>query len=171
MQLLLKSKHREKGGGGTRGLAEAAGGGPGPSRPPSTTASRPPSRTASPVHEAANYHPDIVPPGATYCESPHHHHYHHRGHHQRHHHHQAWDTRPSYHHRIPHDLPDGVPDPRFTSTCPCGCRLSRASSLESECPPDMAESGCFPKGRPKHDCGSRSGRRSGHKEGRSKIRR
>ncbi|XP_071518594.1 3',5'-cyclic-AMP phosphodiesterase 4C isoform X5 [Panulirus ornatus] len=194
MQLLLKSKHREKGGGGggTRGLAEAAGGGPGPSRPPSRGTSRgpsrgssrpssrppsrPPSRDVSPVHEAANYHPDLVSPGATFYESPHHHHYHHHGHHHRahhhHHHHQAWDARSCHpHHRITHDLPDGVPDPRFAPTCPCGGRLSRASSWESDCPPDVAESGCFPKGRSKHECGSRSGRRSGHKDGRGRIRR
>ncbi|XP_042234464.1 cAMP-specific 3',5'-cyclic phosphodiesterase 4C-like isoform X2 [Homarus americanus] len=191
MQLLLKSKHREKGGGGggTRGLAEAAGGGPGPSRPPSRTTSRgpsrgssrppsrPPSRDVSPVHEAANFHPDLVSPGATYYESPHHHYYHNHGHHHRshhhHHHHQAWDARASYHQhrRIAHDLPDGVPDPRFAPTCPCGGRLSRASSWDSECPPDKAESGCFPKGRSKHECGTRSGRRSGHKDGRGRIRR
>ena len=190
MQLLLKSKHREKGGGsgggaGARGLAEGATGGPGPSRPPSRTtsrgpsggssrpasrpSSRPPSREVSPVHEAANFHPDLVSPGGLHCESPHRHHHHYHGHHHAHHHHHhhpPWDGRASCypHGSVPHELPYGVPDPRFTSTCPCGGRLSRASSWESDRPPDGAESGCFPKGRSKHDYRSQKG-------GRGRIRR
>ncbi|XP_042883288.1 cAMP-specific 3',5'-cyclic phosphodiesterase 4C-like isoform X1 [Penaeus japonicus] len=207
MQLLLKSKHREKGGGGGggsggRGLPEVTGGGPGPSKPSSRTpsrgpsrgssrpssrpASRPASRDTSPVHEAANFHPDLVSPGGACCESPYrHHHYHHHGHHHGHHHHHhtchhgAWDARGSHrqYHRggAAHDLLDGVPDPRFAPTCPCGGRLSRSSSWEADCPPDVAESGCFPKGRSKghgDGCsGGRSGRRGTHKDGRGRIRR
>lgn len=208
MQLLLKSKHREKGGGGGgggsggRGLPEVTAGGPGPSKPSSRTpsrgpsrgssrpssrpTSRPASRDTSPVHEAANFHPDLVSPGGACCESPYrHHHYHHHGHHHGHHHlhhtchHGAWDARGSHrqYHRggAAHDLLDGVPDPRFAPTCPCGGRLSRSSSWEADCPPDVAESGCFPKGRSKghgDGCsGGRSGRRGTHKDGRGRIRR
>lgn len=155
MQLLLKSKHREKGRAinpTQKDITKGSSGGAASSssttslsmsKPqsgsPSRQGSQPHSRAESPVRGAAAFHPDIVSAAAHCCQDPSsfHHHHHHLHHHHYHDHRNLMPSveyggpsRSSSQARRPTIKPSDGMDPRFTPTCPCGGLLMRASSLQ-----------------------------------------
>ena len=190
MQLLLKSKHRDKG----------AGSKPDSATTPSTPMSKPPSRSSSrlglkttasrdishdesPVKGAAAFHPDCQ-------DNPHNHHHHYL---HRHHYHDhtplgnvdAYEPGRSINQtrRQMIDPADGI-DPRFTKVCHCGGKIYRESSRDQlyrqDCAiisnSDPGQSGMVSRSpwyhvrsKTKDDSSASGGRK--RKEGRSKLRR
>lgn len=118
MQLLLKSKHREKGSSSSSSRASnlpakdattkgPSGGAASSSTssslsmskyqsggPPSMGDSQPQSRAESPSRGASAFHPDLVSPSAYCCQDPSFHHHHHHLHHHHYHDHRPIVTGP-----------------------------------------------------------------------------